>query len=116
MNEEKKEKKTEWLGWLIVYVLVGVGLLSLFVWWSKLPPELPWLYSLPWGEEQLIEKGTMAGVMAGLAGMLVLSNLLSKWMKKTDEGAGKIVRRISSVLVVLFLLGWYRVLSLVLVL
>jgi len=116
MSEEKKEKETEWLGWLIVYVLVGLGLLSLFIWWSKLPPELPWLYSLPWGEEQLVKREILAGVMIGLGGMVGLSNLLARWMRKTDEGAGKIVRRISSILVVLFLLGWYRVLSLVLVL
>ena len=33
-------------------VVVGVGLLS--VYWKYLPPEVPLLYSRPWGEDQLV--------------------------------------------------------------
>ena len=33
-------------------VVVGVGLLA--VYWKYLPPEVPLLYSRPWGEDQLV--------------------------------------------------------------
>jgi hypothetical protein len=38
------------------YVLVACSLALIFWNWSSLPPELPWFYSLPWGEGQLIKK------------------------------------------------------------
>ena len=115
--ENKKENKKEGLeSWLWGYLLIILAGLSLLVWWKKLPPELPWLYSLPWGDEQLIKKGWMIGLMGGLGVSFLISNLVAKWIGKTDKGGEKIVRRISVVLVVLFLLGWYKVLRLMLVL
>lgn len=117
MTEEKKANKNEELmKWLGSYFLVMLGGLSLAIWWKKLPPELPWLYSLPWGEQQLIKKELVVGGMIGLGIGVMFSNLVARWVGKTDEGAGKIVRRVSTVLVVLFLLSWYRVLRLMLVL
>jgi len=117
MAEEKKVSKNEELmKWLGIYFLVVLGGLSLVIWWKKLPPELPWLYSLPWGEQQLIKKELMVGGMAGLGVATLFSSLVAQWIGKTDKGASKIVRRVSTILVVLFLLSWYRVLRLMLVL
>lgn len=117
MVEEKKEKKNEEvMVWIGSYFLVLLGGLSLLVLWQKLPPELPWLYSLPWGEQQLIKKESMAGGMMGLGVVVMFSNLVARWAGKTDKGAGKIVGRISIILVLLFLLSWHRVLRLMLVL
>jgi len=47
---------------------------------------------------------------------VLFSSLVAQWIGKTDKGASKIVRRVSTILVVLFLLSWYRVLRLMLVL
>lgn len=117
MTEEKKANKNEELmRWLGIYFLVMLGGLSLAIWWKKLPPELPWLYSLPWGEQQLIKKELVVGGMVGLGIGVMFSHLVAQWVEKTDKGASKIVRRVSTVLVVLFLLSWYRVLRLMLVL
>ena len=117
MAEEKKVSKDEELRkWIGVYFLVLLGGLSLAIWWKKLPPELPWLYSLPWGEQQLIKKELMIGGMLGLGVGVLLSSLVARWVGKTDKGASKIVRQVSMMLVVLFLLSWYKVLRLMLVL
>ena len=117
MAEEKKvSKNDELMKWIGSYFLVVLGGLSLAIWWKKLPPELPWLYSLPWGEQQLIKKELMIGGMAGLGVATLFSNLVAQWIGKTDKGASKIVRRVSTILVVLFLLSWYKVLRLMLVL
>ncbi len=116
MEEKKESKNEELMKWVGIYLLVLLGGLSLVIWWKKLPPELPWLYSLPWGEGQLIKKELMFGGMAGLGVGVIFSNLVAQWVGKTDKGAGMIVRRVSTILVVLFLLSWYRVLRLMLVL
>ena len=51
--EKVLDKLTLW-NWRVVTmgVVVGVGLLA--VYWKYLPPEVPLLYSRPWGEDQLV--------------------------------------------------------------
>lgn len=80
----------------LILILVSGGFLAFK--FSSLPPELPWLYSLPWGEQQLIKKEWFAGGLVGL----FLFNLINFWLagrfKKTDPvvvytalGAGLLV-------------------------
>ena len=59
--------------------------------WAKLPPELPWLYSLPWGEDQLITKPWFA---AGLA-ILVLINLIGALLATIFANKDKVLATVT---------------------
>lgn len=41
-------------------VVAGLGVLAIF--WKGLPPRVPLLYSLPWGEEQLVSPWWLWGL------------------------------------------------------
>jgi len=111
MNTDEKQKTSN--GWIIAgvgLVFFALGILAWF--WKKLPPEVPWLYSLPWGEQQLISK-TWFG--AGLGGLLVALGLcawLAKILSKEDTRAGVLLLRGGFALVVIYLLSFFQVLRL----
>lgn len=63
--------------------IVGVGVLAMF--WGHLPPRVPLLYSLPWGQDQLVNPyflwliptfSTLLGIFANLLGTRILSDKL----------------------------------------
>ena len=58
------------------------GMLVLF--WKQLPPQLPWLYSFPMGEKQLINKIWFAWFFAGTEGVLFLTRIIANWAGKDD--------------------------------
>jgi hypothetical protein len=67
------------------YILVACALALFFLNWSSLPPELPWFYSLPWGESQLIKRGYLAIIL--LSEFLVWMGMHFWSIKnKSDEG------------------------------
>ncbi len=51
--EDLKKKLALW-NWRVVAagVVVGMGLVAIY--WKSLPPEVPLLYSQPWGQDQLV--------------------------------------------------------------
>lgn len=55
-------------------VLIGLSWLGLPFFWRKLPPQVPILYSRPWGEQQLLNKPFIL-LLPGLAALLTLINL-----------------------------------------
>ena len=57
-----------------VFVLIIVSWLALIFFWRKLPPQVPVVYSRPWGEEQLLSKPFII-LLPGLATLLTLINL-----------------------------------------
>ena len=63
-------------------ILIMGGVLALF--WNKLPPQLPWLYSFPFGEKQLIEKTLFIWIFAGMEGVLFITRLIANWAGKDD--------------------------------
>ena len=63
--------------WLIALVLLAVN-------WRGLPPEMPWFFSMPWGEQQLIKKPWL-GVMVLAFGMVIIVNGLLARMIKDEE-------------------------------
>ena len=76
---DKKGGRRSLNGWIVAGVNLVIIALGIFAWvYKKLPPEVPWLYSLPCGEQQLITK-TWFGV--GLSGILVVLGIFS-WMAK----------------------------------
>lgn len=87
-------------GWLIS----SVGILFLFgvfltLKWSYLPPKIPWFYSLPWGEDQLMMKeGMLILIAVSLVVVITTALFLPRWVKNEDT----IVR--NTVLISLFFL------------
>lgn len=63
-------------------VLIMAGVLALT--WNRLPPQLPWLYSFPLSERQLIEKVWFILIFAGMEIILFLTRLIAKWAGKGD--------------------------------
>lgn len=109
-------------GWVeetrLVMGLMGVvwlvsGLL-LLVFWKRLPPQVPWFYSLPWGEKQLISKGGMAAVIGGLGVVLSLDGLLAGRLKDREEFLAKMLLWGGLTTAVLLLLSWIKILLIIL--
>lgn len=40
----------------LILLLMGLHIIGLAFFWTKLPPQLPLFYSRPWGESQLVER------------------------------------------------------------
>ncbi|OGD62349.1 hypothetical protein A2160_03815 [Candidatus Beckwithbacteria bacterium RBG_13_42_9] len=55
-------------------IFLGLSWLILVLFWHKLPPQVPLLYSRPWGEDQLLAKPFIL-ILPGLATLLTLINL-----------------------------------------
>lgn len=83
MAEEQKistSKLLFWTGVVAVGLMAGVMLLT----WNRLPPLLPWLYSFPAGEKQLIGKMWFLWIFAGMEVVLFLTRIISNWAGKDD--------------------------------
>lgn len=80
MSKNKIAQLFLFSGWGIILFL-GV-ILAWF--WKSIPPQLPWFYSLPIGEQQLISKEILAGILAGAAAVLGLTRLIAVWAGKGD--------------------------------
>ena len=52
--------------------------------WKILPPQLPWFYSLPGGEQQLISKLILAGILLGMGVVIGITRVLASWASKGD--------------------------------
>ncbi len=91
-------------------LLLGAGVFF-FVFWAKLPPQLPWLYSLPWGEGQLIPKPWFAGGLLILALVSLVNFYICLRLEKKDNVVGLVVAGASLLLIVIYLASFFRVLS-----
>lgn len=67
---------------VVAWLVSGVMLL---INWKGLPPELPLLYSLPVGEQQLITKPWLLVVFGGF-GLLMWANIMFAWLSVKKEG------------------------------
>lgn len=82
-----KETKVKFLfnPWLVFsFSVLIVSSLSLLLIWKSIPPEIPWFYSLPWGENQLMPKMGLPMILGVSGIVLYLGNVLSHWTKKGD--------------------------------
>lgn len=79
---------------LTAEIIFGVVLIWFF---RFLPPQLPLLYSLPWGELQLIPRWVIAILPFAGLGILFLNTALSLWLSPREPLLGKIVMAGSSV-------------------
>ena len=55
------------------------------VFWKTLPPQLPWFYSLPTGEVQLVNKLWLVWIILGMGGFLLLTRIIAHWAGKNDS-------------------------------
>ncbi len=95
------------IGVMVIILMVVILVLV----WKQLPPELPWLYSLPWGEAQLIEKKYFAGTLGGLAVLFILTRVLANWAGKKDVIVRTTVITGGLMMILLYAAGFFKVLS-----
>lgn len=108
----KSNKPLVFLLFISVFLILLAGA-SLFFFWNKMPPELPWFYSLPWGEAQLIPK---AGFLIGLVTLMavnILNGVMAYFFSKKDRVVANLIMVSSILIIVLYLTSFYKVLSVV---
>ena len=114
MTDTKTEGKItrHRLVWLAEILLIFAGgFLLLF--WNRLPPEVPWLYSLPWGAPQLIPKIWFALTLplAMIAGLVNL--VISKQIYRQDMVVAVVIEGAALLLTVMYLAAFFRVVSII---
>ena len=101
-----------WLVWLAEILLIFAGVF-LLLFWNRLPPEVPWLYSLPWGASQLIPKIWFALTLP-LAMAVGLANLVvSKQIYLQDIVVAVVIEGAALLLTVMYLAAFFRVVSII---
>lgn len=94
-----------WIGVLVVFLMGGVMVLF----WKRLPPQLPWFYSFPSGEKQLINKTWFFLIFAGMEVVLFLARIVANWAGKDDDTVRNTVMIGVFTVVVLMAASFYRV-------
>ena len=94
--------------------IVFLATVFLFFFWTSLPPSLPWFYSLPWGEGQLISKMWFGLGLGVLELVIVINYLLARRLSKTDEIVALVVGGSTLLLVAIYLASFVRVVSIML--
>lgn len=102
------------LGIIIGNLLLGLVIFVLLLAWSRLPNQLPWFYSLPWGEGQLINKYWFAGGIGILGGLFLLDILISKWLSKQDGVLASVIIWFGVAVVTMYVASVFQVLTLML--
>lgn len=87
MNEEEKftSDKAIKTGVAGVVMVLGYLLILVGVFWSKLPPEIPLFYSLPWGEQWLVDKSGLLVLTASMT-VLIIIDLIAAYKIYKSEG------------------------------
>ena len=101
-----------WLVWLAEILLIFAGVF-LLLFWNRLPPEVPWLYSLPWGASQLIPKiwFALTAPIAMAAGLVNL--VISKRIYRHDPVVAVVIEGAALLLTVMYLAAFFRVVSII---
>lgn len=89
---------------ILSFLFLLASILILAIKFASLPPDVPLLYSRPWGEERLAHK-VWLWILPGLSIVFLIINLiLAKILAKKDQFLAQIT--LVSVTLVLFLLFW----------
>ncbi len=99
-------KKPFFLISLLIIILAG-GVLALL--WTRLPPELPWLYSLPWGEGELIPKIWFAGGLIFLALVNIIGIMMAIIFSKKDSVLARVIIGANLLVTLLYLVSFLKV-------
>lgn len=86
--------KEDWLIWRGMWLMVGLVLaLAVSVWWieGRVPPQIPLLYSRPWGEGQLVGRQILWWLVGGFFGVGVFGAVLGLVMMAKERVTARIV-------------------------
>ena len=101
------------LGIKISFIVLGISWLTLVLFWTKLPPQIPLLYSRPWGEEQLVNKSLIL-FLPGLATGLTLINLrIAGLCFKKNLFLSQLISWVNSVIVILAAITLIKILLII---
>lgn len=110
----KNERKitNHWLIGLAEALLFLAGVF-LLLFWKHLPPEVPWLYSLPWGGAQLLPKiwFVLTLPIAVVAGGVNL--IISERVRRRDTVVAVVIEGATLLLTVMYLAAFFRVVSII---
>lgn len=108
--EKKKVTIEDWF--LTSGILILLTMIAGLVWnWKALPPQLPWQYSLPWGDSQLISKEVFAGLLGGMTILFSLTKILSGWVGGKDETVRILILAGGLIATMLYAAGFWTVLN-----
>ncbi len=107
MTKNKTAQQLLLTGWVMI-VFMGI-VLAWF--WKVLPPQLPWFYSLPGGEQQLIGKPVLAAILLGMAAVVGITRVLASWAGKGDVPVETTIMAGSLLVVSLVAAGFFRVIQ-----
>ena len=107
-----KDKATS-LNIKITLILLGISWLILLFFWFKLPPQVPLLYSRPWGESQLVNKPLIA-LLPGITTFLSLVNLrLASLLFKNEKFLSQVLVWLNLTVAVLATTALVRILIII---
>lgn len=98
---------------LLGEILVVFMALTLVWFWKSLPPQVPWFYSLPSGEQQLVSKLILAAVLGGSAGTLLITRMIARWASAEDAPVEIAIMTGGLVVVILMAAGFFRVVQII---
>ncbi|PIP85930.1 hypothetical protein COT86_02640 [Candidatus Collierbacteria bacterium CG10_big_fil_rev_8_21_14_0_10_43_36] len=79
--------------------------------WKILPPQLPWFYSLPGGEQQLVSKFVLAGILLGMGVITGITRVLASWASKGDAPVETTLMAGSLLAIALLAASFFRVIQ-----
>jgi len=108
----KKWNFSEYMLGLSSFVIFLTGGATIYL-WKDLPPLIPFFYSLPWGEQQLIKKEMFAGGLVVLLLLNVFNYFLAIKMVKNDEVVSKTISGATTLLAIIYLTSYWQVLMII---
>ncbi len=109
---ENLKKKLGLWNWRVVAAGIVVGWGLTVIYWKSLPPEVPLLYSRPWGQDQLVSPYFLVIPPIFSAGVGILLGWVAN--KSEEEKLLPIIILVSSMVVqIITVLGLVRIVMLV---
>ena len=107
MKKNKVAQKLLLAGWSVL-LLMGV---VLGIFWKNLPPQIPWFYSLTYGDLQLVNKIILLVVIVGMAILLGITRALVSWSSRGDTPAETTLMVGALLSILLLAAGFFRVIQ-----
>lgn len=111
-TENERKITSYWLIWLAEALLFLAGLF-LLLFWKRLPPEVPWLYSLPWGGSQLMPKIWFALTLPIAMAVGGVNLAISRRIRRQDIVVAVVIEGATLLLIVMYLAAFFRVVSII---
>jgi hypothetical protein len=100
-------------GIIVGYLLILINFIIVGIFWNKLPSPIPWLYSLPWGEEQLVSKYWFVGGTGIVSFVFFVDIILGMWLGKKDKILTDLAIWFGVGIILIYLASFWRVLMIV---